>query len=107
MNKNVTPARKYLIDRLGMMRAKAGLSARELSGRIGKCNTYIAKFDNGDLAMPSEVLLDAIQVCGSTPEEFFFEDVVNYKEAKELFELYKTLSGENKARVIDLMKNLK
>ena len=107
MNKNVTPARKFLIDRLGIMRARAGLSARELSGRIGKCSTYIAKFDNGDLAMPSEVLLDAIQVCGSTPEEFFFEDVVNYKEAKELFELYKTLSGENKARVIDLMKNLK
>ena len=107
MNKNVTPIRKFLIDRLGMMRARAGLSARELSGRVGKCSTYIAKFDNGDLAMPSEVLLDAIQVCGSTPEEFFFEDVVNYKDAKELFELYKTLSGENKARVIDLMKNLK
>lgn len=107
MNKNVTSARKFLIDRLGMMRARAGLSARELSGRIGKCTTYIAKFDNGDLAMPSEVLLDAIEVCGSTPEEFFFEDVANYKEAKDLFEIYKGLSSENKARVIDLMRNLK
>ncbi len=107
MNKNVTSVRKFLIDRLGMMRVRAGLSARELSGRIGKSKAYIAKFDNGDLAMPSEVLLDAIAVCGSTPEEFFFEDVSNYKEAKELFELYKTLSIENKARVIDLMKNLK
>lgn len=107
MNKNVTPARKFLIDRLGMMRARAGLSARELSGQIGKSKAYIAKFDNGDMAMPSEVLLDAIQACGSTPEEFFFEDIANYNEAKELFELYKTLSSENKARVIDLMKNLK
>ena len=107
MNKNVTPIRKFLINRLGMMRARAGLSARELSGRIGKCATYIAKFDNGDLALPSEVLLDAIQACNSTPEEFFFEDIANYKEAKELFEIYKVLSPENKARVIDLMKNLK
>lgn len=107
MNKSVTPERKFLIDRLGIMRARAGLSARELSGRVGKCTTYIAKFDNGDLAMPSEVLLDAIQACGSTPEEFFFEDIANYKEAKELFEIYKGLSSENKARVIDLMRNLK
>jgi len=107
MNKSVTPERKFLIDRLGMMRARAGLSARELSGRIGKSKAYIAKFDNGDLAMPTEVLLDAIQVCGSTPEEFFFEDIANYKESKELFEIYKVLSPENKARVIDLMKNLK
>ncbi|MDE6276070.1 MAG: helix-turn-helix domain-containing protein [Clostridia bacterium] len=107
MNKSVTPARKFLIDRLGIIRARAGLSARELSGRIGKSKAYIAKFDNGDLAMPSEVLLDAIQVCGSSPEEFFFDDIASYKEAKELFEIYKVLSSENKARVVDLMKNLK
>ena len=107
MNKNVTPIRKFLIDRLGMMRARAGLSARELSGQIGKSKAYIAKFDNGDLAMPSEVLLDAIEVCGATPEEFFFADITHYAEAKELFELYRTLSPENKLRVIDLMKNLK
>lgn len=107
MNKDVTPVRKFLIDRLGAMRNRAGLSARELSAQIGKSKAYIAKFDNGDMALPSEVLLDAIDACGSTPEEFFFEDIKNYKEAKELFELYKNLSNENKLRVIDLMKNLK
>lgn len=96
-----------MIYRLGMMRARAGLSARELSGQIGKSKAYIAKFDNGDLAMPSEVLLDAIEVCGSTPEEFFFEDIANYTDAKEIFELYKNLSAENRMRVKDLMKNLK
>ena len=107
MNKKVTPERKFLIDRLGILRTRAGLSARELSGRIGKSKAYIAKFDNGDLAMPSEVLLDAIEACDSTPEEFFFEDFSEYREAKEMFELYKNLSNENKVRVKDLMKNLK
>lgn len=107
MNKNITPDRKFLIDRLGMIRTRAGLSARELSRQIGKSKAYIAKFDNGDMALPSEVLLDAIETCGSTPEEFFFEDILNYKEAKEIFELYKKLSDENKLRVKDLMKNLK
>lgn len=107
MNKNVRPIRKFLIDRLGVIRARAGLSARELSGQIGKSKAYIAKFDNGDMALPTEVLLSAIEACGSTPEEFFFEDFANFKEAKEIFELYKNLSAENKVRVKDLMKNLK
>ena len=107
MNKNVTPIRKFLIDRLGMMRQRAGLSARELSGRIGKSKAYIAKFENGDLALPSEVLLDAIEVCGSSPEEFFFEDISSYNEFKELYSIFRGLSSENKERIKDLMKNLK
>ena len=102
MKKEVSPNQKFLIDRLGMMRIRAGLSARELSGRIDR-----SKFEGGELTLPSEVLLDAIINCGSTPEEFFFEDIANYKEAKEIFELYKKLSEENKLRVKDLMKNLK
>ena len=107
MKKDVTPNQKFLIDRLGMMRTRAGLSARELSGRIDRSKAYISKFEGGELTLPSEVLLDAIETWGSTPEEFFFEDIANYKEAKEVFELYKKLTPENKARVIDLMKNLK
>lgn len=107
MNKHVTPTRKFLIDRLGLLRQRAKLSARELSGQIGKSKAYIAKFDNGDLAMPSEVLISAIEACGSTPEEFFFDDIANYKDAKEIFELYKNLSQDNKIRIKDLMKNLK
>lgn len=107
MKKDVTPNQKFLIDRLGMMRTRAGLSARELSGRIDRSKAYISKFEGGELTLPSEVLLNAIETCGSTPEEFFFEDIANYKEAKEVFELYKKLTPENKARVIDLMKNLK
>ncbi len=107
MNKKVTPIRKFLIDRLGMMRTKAGLSARELSGRIGKSKAYIAKFESGDMALPSEVLLDVIAACGSTPEEFFFEDISHYNDSKEILELYQKLNEDNKVRVKDLMKNLK
>ena len=107
MKKEVSPNQKFLIDRLSMMRVRAGLSARELSGRIDRSKAYISKFEGGELTLPSEVLLDAIINCGSTPEEFFFEDIANYKEAKEIFELYKKLSEENKLRVKDLMKNIK
>ena len=107
MKKVITPNQKFLINRLGFIRIRAKLSARELSGRIDRSKSYISKFEGGELTLPSEVLLDAIETCGSTPEEFFFEDISNYKEAKEIFTLYKNLSDENKARVKDLMKNLK
>ena len=80
MKINVTPKRKFLINRLGYIRNRANLSARELSQRLGFSIAYIAKFDNGDFNIPSEVLLDAIDVCDSTPEEFFHSDISKYKE---------------------------
>ena len=107
MKKDVTPNQKFLVDRLGYMRTKAGLSARELSGRIDKSKAYISKFEGGELTLPSLVLLDAIEACGFTAEEFFFQDITNYQETKEIYELYKSLSDENKRRIKDLMKNLK
>ena len=107
MNKHISSNRKFLIDRLGIMRARAGLSARELSAQIGKSKAYIAKFDNGDLAMPSEVLLEAVECCGTTPEEFFYKDLQNYKHDKEILDAFKTLSQDSKQTIIDLMKKLK
>ena len=105
--KNVSNKRKFLIDRLGYLRNKANLSARELSGRIDKSFAYIAKFDNGDFNIPAEILLEAIEVCGSSPEEFFWENIEKYKEQKEFLCSYEKLSTESKETIKSLMKNLK
>lgn len=107
MNKNVSPDRKFLIDRLGYFRIKADFSAKELSERIGKSKSYIAKFENGDMGIPAEVLLDAIKVCGTTPEEFFYSNPQDFAENKELFEIIKSLSSENKTALLNLAKKLK
>ena len=107
MNKKMNPKRKFLIERLGYFRSRAGLSARELSQRLGFSIAYIAKFENGDFNMPSEVLLDAIEICGTTPEEFFAVDLVNYQVNKQLIDNFKNLSNESKQTLNNLMKNLK
>ena len=107
MKKNISPQRKYLMERLGYIRNKANLSARELSQRLGFSVAYIAKFDNGDFNMPSEVLLEAIETCNSTPEEFFHSDIAKYREHQELLEKYESLSDESKQTIVDLMKKLK
>lgn len=107
MRKDITPTRKFLIDRLGYIRSRANLSARELSGRLGYSVAYIAKFDNGDFSMPAEVLLDAIDICDSTPEEFFFRNIGDYLEVKELIDGYLKLSKESKNTIKNLIKNMK
>ena len=107
MKINVTPKRKFLINRLGYIRNRANLSARELSQRLGFSIAYIAKFDNGDFNIPSEVLLDAIDVCDSTPEEFFHSDISKYKEHKDLIDQYEALSPESQETIKDLMNKLR
>ncbi len=107
MKKNISKYRKFLIERLGYARNKAKLSARELSGQLDKSDAYIAKFENGDFNMSSEKLLEAIEICGMTVEEFFFHDLNKYKEEKEFFDLYEKLSTDSKNTIKDLMKNLK
>ncbi len=107
MRKDITPKRQFLIDRLGYLRNRANLSARELSQMIDKSFAYLAKFENGDFNIPSEVLLDAIETCKSTPEEFFWEDIAKYKEQKELISKFEKLSPESKQTFLDLLNNLK
>ena len=105
--KNITPKRQYLINRLGYLRNRAKLSARDLSGQVDKSFAYFAKFDNGDFSIPAEILLDAIECCGSTPEEFFWEDITKYKEQKDLINSFSKLSDESKQTILNLIKNMK
>ena len=105
--KNITSNRKFLIDRLGYLRNRANLSARELSQRIDRSIAYMAKFENGDFSIPTEVLLDAIETCESTPEEFFWENIEKYKEQKEFLSTFEKLSNESKETIKSLMKNMK
>lgn len=71
MKKKLNKIRKTLIERLGYVRTQCNLSARELSLLLDKSPNYIAKFQNGDFNMPSEVLLRAILVCNYKISDFF------------------------------------
>ncbi len=107
MKKGTSETRRELILRLGYLRDRAKLSARMLSAQLDKSVAYIAKYENGDFDMPSESLLEAIEICGSTPEEFFFRNIHEYVEVKEVIDMYERLSAESKQTIKDLMKNMK
>lgn len=96
-----------VVERIGVLRAKAGLSARELSLRIGKNSAYISRLESkNDSFEPSvSALLEIIAACDSTESEFFYYDMYAYAQDKEIIELLKTASPIKKDAIISLLKN--
>ena len=78
---------KDIVLRIKQLRDRCHLSARELSLQLGKNSTYITKLEAGEYAVPIQVLLEIIEICGSTPEEFFHRDMLAYKKRQGTFRL--------------------
>ncbi len=95
-----------VVKRIGELRYNAGLSARDLSLRIGKNSAYISRLESkNDSFEPSiSALLEIISACNSTECEFFYYDIKAYSKDKEIIELLKTVSPEKKDLIIKLLK---
>lgn len=92
-----------VIDRIGEVRTRADLSARALSLTIGKNPAYITQLESKKGFEPSlSVLLDICEVCGVTPEEFFYHDMRAYKTDMQVIEFLKTLSDTQKKAIMNL-----
>lgn len=92
-----------VIDRISALRTRAELSARALSLTINKNPAYIAQLESKKGFEPSlSVILDICEVCGVTPEEFFYHDVEAYKVDKQVIEFLKTLSEKQKKAIMNL-----
>ncbi len=107
MKKEVDENRKFFVERLGYFRNKSGLSARELSLRMGMSAGYIAKFEMYGINMPSEVLMEALNVLEVSPEQFFSKNPENYEDISEVIKLYNRISSENKQVIKCVMKGMK
>ena len=96
---------KDIIARIGQIRSEAGLSSRELSLRIGKNESYVHSMEGKYGFEPSlSALLDMIEVCGKTPEEFFYHDPAQYRQDMELLLHFKKLTPEQKAAILTLVE---
>lgn len=94
-----------IIDRIGIIRTRANLSARALSLAIGKSDGYIHLLETSRNFEPSlSTLLEIISVCGCTPEEFFYGDIHRYETDKKALEFLKTLSEAQKEAIMNLYK---
>ncbi len=92
-----------IIDRISIIRTRADLSARALSLTINKNPAYIAQLESKKGFEPSlSVILDICDVCGVSPEEFFYHDFEAYRTDKQVIEFLKTLSEKQKKAILNL-----
>lgn len=95
-----------IINRLSIIRTRANLSARELSLRIGKSESYINRLEYRKNFEPSiTVIKDICEVCGSSLAELFYYDISQFKADNEIIELLKTVSDKKKQAIINLLKS--
>ena len=98
---------KEIIDRISQLRTREGLSARELSLRIGKNSAYINRLEYNKNFEPSiSVINDIVENCNSSLMEFFYYDLNQYKIDAYLISLLSKAKPEIKNSIIELLKNL-
>lgn len=95
---------KDVIARIGYFRNRANLSAKSLSLSIDKNPAYINKMERGESEPSMRVILDIIDACGTTPEEFFSENINSYKVDKETLNLIKKADENKKFAIQTLLK---
>ena len=93
-----------IIGRISQLRTKAGLSARELSLRIGKNEAYINRLEYRKNFEPSvTVISDIAEACGSSLEEFFYYDMNQYKIDKQVIDLLKNIPESKKKAFVEIL----
>lgn len=71
-----------IIERIIYFRKRAKLTQRELSNLIKMNQSYINRLESQKDFLPSvAVLLNIIDACTSTPEEFFSKDYQHYSDS--------------------------
>ena len=97
---------KEILTRIGYARNTANLSARELSLRIGKNESYINRLEYRKNFEPSiSVVSEIAEVCGSSLEEMFYYDINQYSKDKEIISSLKTCNEKKKKAIIDLLNS--
>ena len=95
-----------IIDRISLIRTRANLSARELSLRIGKNESYINRLEYRKNFEPSiTVINDIVDACDSSLVELFYYDIAQFDADMEIIKLLKTTGDKRKKAIIELLNS--
>ncbi len=95
--------KKAIVERIGIIRYNANLSARELSLRIGKEESYISTLEQKCVCPSMNALYDILEVCGVTPEQFFYENFKDYELDKKYLDIIKNMKSDKKQALIEFL----
>ncbi len=93
-----------IIDRISYFRAKAKLSQKALSLAVDMNAGYINRLECKKDFLPSmETLTKIIEVCGTTFEEFFYDNMQNYSNDKEIIAKLNLMSKDRRDALLKLL----
>ncbi|MBQ7975798.1 MAG: helix-turn-helix transcriptional regulator [Clostridia bacterium] len=92
--------------RLGMLRTKKNVSAREMSLSIGQNPNYINQIETGKTTPSLTGVFYICEYLGITPSEFFDTENSNPAKLKKINKLLKKLNDEQLEMVENLIKNI-
>ena len=95
---------KEILTRIGYVRNKANLSAREVSLRMGMSAQYVAQLESGRIVLTVEKLLQILEICDFSVERFFSPNIVDYNVDNELKSLIEALPTDKKKSLIEFIK---
>lgn len=95
---------KEVLSRIGYVRNKANLSAREVSLRMGMSPQYVAQLESGRIVLTVEKLLQILEICEFPIERFFSSNIVDYNVDNELKLLIESLPLDKKKNIIEFIK---
>ncbi len=92
--------------RLGMLRTKKNVSAREMSLSIGQNPNYINQIETGKTTPSLTGVFYICEYLGITPSEFFDTENSNPAKLAKINKLLKKLNDEQLEMVENLIKNI-
>ena len=95
---------KEILTRIGYVRNKANLSAREVSLRMGMSPQYVAQLESGRIVLTVEKLLQILEICEFPIERFFSSNIADYQIDNELKSLIDSLPADKKKNIIEFIK---
>ena len=94
-----------VVERLRMFRMLRRVTAKELSQRIGKHDTYINKLELAEFNLPIDMFLRILAALGVSCAEFFAANTDTYRDS-EIAGRLDGLSRESKEALLVLVQNL-
>ncbi len=95
---------KEILSRIGYVRNKANLSAREVSLRMGMSPQYVAQLESGRIVLTVEKLLQILEICEFPIERFFSSNIADYDVDNELKSLIESLPLIKKKNIVEFIK---
>ena len=97
---------EFTQERIVALRAKKGVSARDMSLSLGQNDSYVNRIENKKSLPSLQGLFYICEYLGITPKEFFDDGVENPARLNEIIEELKKLDADALGTVSSVVKEI-